>query len=145
MEQTALSRLRRHIQQEPYAASLGIKLRQLEQGRAVVEMTCTAAMENIFQMTHGGAIFSLIDEAFQAACNSHGTVAVALNINVTYHRAAVQGCTLLAEAREVHRTRRTASYHITVLDHQQRLVASCQALAYRKAEPHPFIDKDRHI
>jgi len=50
-------------------------------------------------MIHGGAIFTLIDEAFEISCNSHGTVAVALNVNITYHRAPSPNSTLRAEAR----------------------------------------------
>jgi len=47
-------------------------------------MTFTPDMENMFGMAHGGAIFSLIDAAFEVASNSHGTMAVALNMNVYY-------------------------------------------------------------
>ncbi|MEE9121048.1 MAG: PaaI family thioesterase, partial [Syntrophobacteria bacterium] len=109
-------------------------------GYALVEMKCTKEMENIFQMTHGGAIFTLIDEAFEISCNSHGTVAVAQNVNITYHRAPSPNSTLRAEAKEVAKTRRTGSYYITVKDEQENLIASCQALAYRKGDKLPFME-----
>jgi acyl-CoA thioesterase len=118
-----------------------MKLLTVAEGYALVEMTCTREMENIFSMVHGGAIFTLLDEAFQFACNSHGTVAVALNINVTYHRAPEPESTLQAEAKETHRSRRTASYQILVRDERSRLIASCQALAYRREDRLPFLDE----
>jgi acyl-CoA thioesterase len=105
-----------------------------------VEMKCTTEMENIFQMTHGGAIFALIDEAFEISCNSHGTVAVALNVNITYHKAPSPENTLRAEAKEVAKTRRTGNYYITVKDEKENLIASCQALAYRVGEKLPFLE-----
>ncbi|MBW2123747.1 MAG: PaaI family thioesterase, partial [Deltaproteobacteria bacterium] len=95
-------------------------------------------MENLFGMAHGGAIYSLIDEAFQTAVNSHGTLAVALNMNVTYVNSPEPGDLLRAEAREVSLTRKTGTYAIRVTDGKDRLIALCQALAYRKGEPLPF-------
>jgi acyl-CoA thioesterase len=102
-------------------------------------MTFTPDMENIFGMAHGGAIFGLIDEAFETAANSHGTVAVALNMNVTYLAPPAPGTRLRAEAKEVHTTYRTGQYEIKVTDDTQTLIASCQALVYRKNKPLPFL------
>jgi acyl-CoA thioesterase len=141
MTQTTLAALRKRFEGEPFAKAVGIKLLTVAEGYALVEMTCTREMENIFSMVHGGAIFTLLDEAFQFACNSHGTVAVALNVNVTYHRAPEPESTLQAEAKETHRSRRTASYQILVRDERGRLIASCQALAYRREDRLPFLNE----
>ena len=124
---------------ESYARKLGLRLVDLSAGYAVVEMAPSKDIENIFGMTHGGAIFSLIDEAFQVSCNSHGTVAVALSVNVTYHKAPDRKSVLRAESREVHRTRKTGTYDIKVTDDKNELIASCTALAYRKGDPLPFL------
>jgi acyl-CoA thioesterase len=99
-------------------------------------------MENIFGRAHGGALFALIDEAFETASNSHGTVAVALNLNITYLSSPLPGTKLTAEAREFSRTRKTANYDIKVFDDRGRLTVSCQALVYRKENPLPFLNSD---
>jgi acyl-CoA thioesterase len=127
------------VAQEEFSRKLNLRLVDLEKGFSRVEMTCTPDMENIFGMTHGGAIFSLIDVAFETACNSHGTVAVALNVMITYMASPAPGSTLTAEARELSCTRKTASYDIKASDQEGRLIASCQALAYRKGIPLPFL------
>jgi acyl-CoA thioesterase len=101
-------------------------------------MLCRPELANILGMVHGSAVFALIDEAFQAAVNAHGTVAVALNMSLTFHRAPQLDGRLTATARELHASRRTATYFIEVTDAQGGLVASCQALAYRKGQPLPF-------
>ena len=126
------------VGKEPFGRKFALKLTALDDGYSRVEMTYTADMNNIFGLAHGGAIFALIDEAFQTACNSHGTLAVALNLNITYIAPAVLGQRLTAEAREYSRTRKTASYEIKVTDDQGHLLAVCQALAYRKGVPLPF-------
>jgi len=128
---------------EPFAQKLKLELVDLQEGYSRVAMTITPELDNIFGMAHGGALFALMDAAFETACNSHGTVAVALNVNVTYVASPSPGSRITAEAREFSRTRRTANYHITVTDDQQQLLASCQALAYRKGTPLPFLEEPR--
>ncbi|MCP4669653.1 MAG: hotdog fold thioesterase [Deltaproteobacteria bacterium] len=122
-----------------FSGKLGLKLVELRPGHAIVEMTPGKDDVNIFGTVHGGAIFSLMDEAFQMSCNSHGTVAVALSINVVYHHPARKGRMLRAHSSEIHRSQKTATYEIRVRDEKDVLIASCQAVAYRKKEPLPFL------
>jgi acyl-CoA thioesterase len=139
VDSKTIAALEQAVREEPFARRLGVKLLEVRPGYALVEMACTEEMENLFGTAHGGAIFTLIDEAFEVACNSYGTVAVALNVNVSYHRAPSPQSTLRAEAVEVNRTRRTGNYQIRVRDEEERLIATCQALAYRKEERLAFL------
>ena len=122
------------VEKKGYAKKLGMELAEVSEGHAVLEMTTGPDDTNLFGTVHGGAVFSLMDEAFQASCNSHGTVAVALSVNIVYHNPTRPGARLRAESREIHRSNKTATYHITVTDDTDTLVATCQALAYRKKE-----------
>jgi acyl-CoA thioesterase len=139
MDDKVLSAMRKQVKAEPYARKLGLSLIKVEPGYALVEMTPQDDTGNIFGMTHGGAIFSLIDEAFQVSCNAHGTVAVALNMTITYHHAPSRTSVLRAESKEIHRGRKTATYEIKVTDDHHDLIASCMAVAYRKKEKLPFL------
>lgn len=141
MGKDVIERIRRQVENEPYAGKLGLRLLELEPGRAVVEMAPRDDVANILGMTHGGAIFSLIDEAFQVSCNAYGTVAVALSMTLTYHSPPRADATLRAESREIHRSRKTGTYIIRVTDDRGSLIATCQALAYRKQEPLPFLSE----
>ena len=131
----------KRVDGEPYAQLLGLKLKKVDKGYSLVEMTIREGMENILGSTHGGAIFSLIDEAFETASNSHGTIAVALNMNVTFIAPPSPGAILQAEAKEINLTPRTASYLINVTEGSDRLIATCQALVYRKKEMLPFLEE----
>jgi len=134
--------LKRRAQSEEYAKMIGIEVVEIGPGRAVVQMKPRKELSNIFEMIHGGAIFSLIDEAFELSCNAHGTVAVALNMSVTFHNPPDPNAMLRAESREIHRSRKTGTYEIKVRDGNNLLIASCQALAYRKENPLPFLEKE---
>lgn len=127
------------VKQEPFARLLGIKLKEVKEGYARCEMKYTEDMDNIHGTAHGGAIFALIDEVFEISSNSHGNIAVALNINVTYVKAPKKNTLLEAESREIYKTRRTASYQITVKNGDD-LIATCQALVYITEKSNPFVN-----
>lgn len=141
MTDLIIESIKRQVQKEPFAGRLGLRLIKAEPGYAVVEMEPREELMNIFGMTHGGAIFCLMDEAFEVSCNTHGTVAVALSVTVTYHRAPDQKSKLRAESREIHRSAKTGTYDIKVRDEHNTLIASCTALCYRKKDRLPFLDE----
>ncbi len=126
------------VSEEPFAGLVGIRLVEVGDGYALCEMAYNEALDNIHGMAHGGAIFSLVDEAFEISSNSHGSIAVALNMNITFIKPAKKNSLLRARSTEVNRGTRTANYQITVED-SEGLVAVCQALAYRKTDRIPFL------
>jgi acyl-CoA thioesterase len=142
MDERVKEAIFKQVEREPFAKKFGLKLLDLDEGYSKVEMIFTPDMGNIFGLAHGGALFALIDEAFETAGNSHGTVAVALNMNITYVSSPALGSRLIAEAKEFSRTRKTANYEIKVFDEHKNLIASCQALVYRKGEPLPFLNNE---
>lgn len=129
----------KEIDKEPFGKKFGLKLIDVQEGYARVEMRFTQDLENMFGMAHGGAIFSLIDAAFEIASNSHGTMAVALNMNINYLASPEKGVLLTAEAGEINRTKKTAVYNIEVRDEHHKLIASCQSIVYRLEKPLPFL------
>ncbi|MBN2468316.1 MAG: hotdog fold thioesterase, partial [Deltaproteobacteria bacterium] len=93
-------------------------------------------------IAHGGAIFTLADLAFAVAANSHGTVAVAVSVTISFLKA-VTGGTVTAEAREVSLNPKLASYSVTVTDENGTVIALFQGMAYRKKEKLPLLPNDR--
>ena len=139
MDEKVRSAIFKQIDKEPFGKKFGLKLVDVQEGFAKVEMLFTQDLENMFGMAHGGAIFSLIDAAFEIASNSHGTMAVALSMNINYLASPEKGTLLTAEAREINRTKKTAAYDIRATDNSGKLLASCQALVYRLEKPLPFL------
>ena len=138
MSEKVFEALRRRAVDEPYAKMLGLELVKVEDGYALVRMTFTERHRNIYGRCHGGALFSLIDEAFQFASNSSGRIEIALNVTVSYMKAPDDGDILQAEAKLVNRSRRISHFLIEVRNAAGDLLASCQAMAYRRDDPLPF-------
>ena len=109
-EEKVLKTLRERFEKEPFAKKFGIEIIELKNGYASVSMDVKPDMDNIFNMAHGGAVFSVIDAAFELAGNSSGVMSVALSMNVSYTRAAGAGDVLKAEAIEANSTRRTGLF-----------------------------------
>ena len=128
------------VAREPFAQQLKLQLVALDDGFSAVEMDYVPqTMNNIHDRAHGGAIYALIDEAFETAGQTDGTIAVALNVSVTYVSSPEPGTRLRAEAKLFSRTEKTAGYDIRVTDQQERIIAFCQALAFQTGKPIPFL------
>jgi acyl-CoA thioesterase len=140
MDQKVSNAIYEAVKKEPFAKVMQINLVELELGYSAVEMIYDPThMNNIYERAHGGALYALIDEAFESAGQTDGTIAVALNVNVTYVSSPEPGVKLRAEAKRVSQTKKTASYDIRVTDEKNNLIATCSALAYRTGKPIPFL------
>ena len=140
MDQKVRNAIFNAVEKEPFAKALKVNLVELERGYSMVEMKYDPAnMNNIYERAHGGALFALIDEAFETASQTDGTIAVALNVNVTYVSSPQAGANLRAEAKRVSQTKKTSGYDIKVSDENNNLIATCSALAYRTGKPIPFL------
>ncbi len=126
--------LKRFVENDRYAKHLGIEMLEYGQGRAKARMEVRQHHLNSAGMLHGGAIFSLADAVFSAASNSHGTLAVAITVSISFFKAVKTG-TLTATAEEASFNPRLATYLITVLDEAGSKIALFQGTVYRKKDP----------
>ena len=140
MDEKIRNSIFKQVAAEPFAKKFYLKLIDVQEGYAKVEMVFSSDLENMFGMAHGGALFAMIDEAFEVASNSYGTMAVALNMNINYLASPAKGSKLTAEAKEINKTKKTAVYDIVVTDDKNNLIAACQALVYRMEKPLPFLE-----
>ena len=102
------------IANDPATRGLGIELREISPGRAVMAMTVRADMLNGFAICHGGFITTLADSTFAFACNSYNQLTVAAGFVVDFLAPAYVGEELVAEALEVARAGSTGVYDVTV-------------------------------
>jgi acyl-CoA thioesterase len=127
------SYLKTFLDNDRFASTSGIVLEKTGEGFAVASMKIEPRHMNGAGVVQGGAIFTLADLAFAAAVNSHGIVAVAINVSISYIKAAVKG-SLKAEAKEISYSHKLASCTVNVTDDAGELVAVFQGMAYRKKD-----------
>ena len=125
--------LKKFVARDRFARHLGIEVLEYSEGKARARMKIQDHHLNSAGTLHGGAIFSLADAVFSVASNSHGTLAVAINVGISYFKALKSG-TLLAEAEEVSLNPKLATYLIKVTEEKGDVVALFQGTVYRKRE-----------
>lgn len=136
-QQVNQDRLKKFFERDRLARALGCEIVDVGPGRARIRMPVREEQYNAVNILHGGAIFTLADFAFAVASNSHGEVAVAINVSISYIKAVSAG-TLIAEAEEIARSRRLGTYSVRVLDESGAIVAMFQGTVYRKGDPITF-------
>ena len=119
---------------DKFAEHVGIELLEVSVGKAKAKMEIKEHHLNGIKTVHGAAIFTLADLVFAVASNSHGTVAMGINVSISYLKAVKAG-TLFAEAKEVSLNPKLATYDINVVDDGNNLVATFQGMVYRKKAP----------
>ena len=124
------------LHNDKFANHLGIELIEAADGRAKTKLAIRDEHLNAVQIVHGGVIFSLADFTLAAAANSHGNIAVAVNANISFLKAAQKG-TLCAEAIEISRNNKLASYSINITNAEGELIANYHGMVYRKKETFP--------
>jgi acyl-CoA thioesterase len=99
---------------DAYARYLGIELIDPDPTRVTVRMPITPDHLNFYEVTHGGALFSIADCAFSLASNAHGDRAVAIDTHLALTAGTTAGSTLTAVAEESTRGRTVATYRVVV-------------------------------
>jgi acyl-CoA thioesterase len=127
----SVEKIKEFFKKDMFAKLCGIELMEVSEGYAKARMTLTGDHLNGVGSVQGGAIFTLADLAFAVASNSHGTVAVAINVNISFVKAVNKG-TLFAHAKETSRNPKLATYDVRVTDDTGGLIAIFDGMVYRK-------------
>ncbi len=100
--------------QDNASQGLGMAIRDIAPGHAVLTMEVQPRMVNGHGLCHGGFIFTLADSAFAFACNTYNAINVAQHCAITFLRPARLGDMLTAEASERVREGRSGIYDVCV-------------------------------
>ena len=110
-----------------FAVLLGMHVVEAHDGYARVEMDCTGKM-NPDGVAHGGAVFSLADQAFGIAANCTDVHRVAVSVHIQYLAPATGA--LVAIAQRVSDNGRCDTYRV-VISEGTRVIATFDGVAFR--------------
>ena len=119
------------LQNDAFAQHVGIELLEVSPGKAKARLKIQEEHFNGLKTVHGAVIFALADFVFAAAANAHEGLAMAINVNISYVKAATEG-SLFAEAEENSLNRKLGNYTVRVTNEHEELVAIFQGMVYRK-------------
>jgi acyl-CoA thioesterase len=116
---------------DPFSKWLGIEPVNIEQGTCTLRMTVRPEMLNGFSIMHGGISYALADSAFAFASNSYGKKAVSTSVTMQYPKATKAGDTLIATAKTISLSNKTAILDVEVSNQNGDLVGLFRGTAYR--------------
>ena len=116
---------------------LGIQVVDVAPGYAKVALTVGEKHLNAAGVCHGGVLFSLCDFAFAIAGNTHGRMGLAIEVSISFLKAAGLGHELVAEAREVHRGKKIGLYLMEVTNQEGEKIALAKGVSYHFDKPFP--------
>ncbi|GAC1419695.1 MAG: hydroxyphenylacetyl-CoA thioesterase PaaI [Flavisolibacter sp.] len=119
------------MKQDQFSQWLGIKVMEIKEGYSKITMTLRAEMLNGFDVIHGGITFSFADSAFAFACNNRNNLSFAMDVSISFTKAAYPGDVLVAEAKEIHNGRSTGVYIISVYNQNEQTVALFKGTCFR--------------
>ena len=128
--------LRAFFQNDRFARHNGIELLDAGPGWAKAQLAVADQHLNAADVVHGGALFTLADFVFAVASNSHGRLALGINVSISFLKSA-RGPLLTAEAREVCCNSKLGTYTMEVRDAAGELTALAQGTVFRKDIPLP--------
>jgi acyl-CoA thioesterase len=98
---------------------LGLRTLEARPGQASVELEVRASHLNSASILHGGALFSLADQAVAVASNLHDRIAVLGSATIHMLRPAREGDRLVATAHEERRGRTLSLYSVRITRGEQ--------------------------
>ena len=116
-----------------FAKYVGIEIVEVSKGRAKVKLNLRKEHLNGVNIVHGAVLFALADYAFAIASNSHGQVALAINATISFLKAVSSGI-IYAEAVELSRNPKLATYKIDVFHDSGDILAIFQGTVYIKRQ-----------
>lgn len=129
------------VRRDKFARFIGLELESVVRGQARVRMVIRPEHCNGLNIVHGGAIFTLADYAFAAACNAHGIPSVGLQVNIVFLKAvkgpeegAMEVGALTAVAQAMSHGK-IGQYEVRVTDDAGELIALFHGLSYQKGKP----------
>ncbi len=123
--------VRAMLQKDNFSRWLGIEVIELTESASTCRMTVREEMVNAFGVAHGAIAFALADSAFAFACNTSGTVTVAIENSIAYPAPVYPGDVLTAVASEEASSRRLGYYRAEVRNQRNELVALFRGTAFR--------------
>ena len=119
------------LETDYFSQWMGIEILEIREGYSRIQMTVRKEMMNGFGIAHGGISFAFADSAFAFACNSDGKITLALDVSISFPKPAKEGDVLIAEAKELNKTRRTGLYLIEITNQQKELIAVFKGTCYK--------------
>lgn len=122
------------FERDNFSKWLNIEILEIQRGESKLKMKVREEMLNGFAVAHGSITYALADSALAFASNSHGKKSLSIDTQISHLRPCFEGDVLIANAREINRSRKLGQYDIEIHNQKNELVAHFRGTVYIKSE-----------
>ena len=119
---------------DAFSKWLGIEIIDIKDGYCKLSMKVTKDMLNGFDIAHGGITYSLADSALAFASNTHGKKCISIETSISHVESCKEGDMLIAETKQLSKTKKIIMYLITIVNHNDKEVAFFKGTVYRTSK-----------
>ena len=116
---------------DAFSQWLGIEVLEISVGFCKLKMTVRDEMTNGFKIAHGGIAYSLADSCLAFAANSDGVQSVSVETSISHTKKVMSGDTLIAQAKEINKSSKTALYNISITNQNNIEIAHFKGTVFR--------------
>ncbi len=113
-----------------FTREMGMKVTEVSDGYARVEMDVDKRSCNPISSVHGGVIFALADTAGGVAATTKGSLVTTVTGNINYLNPALEAKKLIATTREVKVGKNILVYDVSVTDENEKIIAEARMTFY---------------
>ena len=113
-----------------FTREMGMKVTEVSDGYARVEMDIDKRSGNPIGSVHGGVIFALADTAGGVAATTKGSYVTTVTGNINYLNPALTVKRLIATTREVKVGKNILVYDVSVRDENEKIIAEARMTFY---------------
>jgi acyl-CoA thioesterase len=124
------------LAKDAFSEWLGIEALEIAPRKSTLRMSVRKEMVNGFGVGHGGIAYSLADSALAFACNTRGSINVAIENSVSYPAPVQVGDVLTAVASLESESNRLSFYRIIVKNQKDVVVAVFRGTTYDTKRQH---------
>jgi acyl-CoA thioesterase len=121
---------------DAFSQWLGIEVLEIAPRRSRLRMRVRPEMINGFGVTHGGIVYSLADSALAFACNSKGTIWMAIENTIGYPKSVHTDDVLTAVASEESAGNKLGFYRVVVTNQRDEVVSTFRGTVYNSGKEH---------
>ncbi len=119
---------------DAFSQWLGIKIIELDQGYAKLQMQLRQEMTQGFGIAHGAISYALADSALAFAANTHGQQSLSVETSISHTKAVHPGDVLTATAIEEHLSHKIGIYKVNIVNQKDEIVALFKGTVYRTSK-----------
>lgn len=113
-----------------FTRQMGMKVTEISDGFARVEMNIDEKSANPIGSVHGGVIYALADTAGGVAATSKGSFVTTVTGNINYLNPAIGVKKLIATTRELKVGKNVLVYDVSITDEKERSIAEARMTFY---------------